>query len=107
MDAAGIIAITGSACTLLGVLGGGVTFIWRRVELRLMQVEAKLEKCEARDRTNGERRALQIAVIRMLISAIESVSPANSVTTQAHMLLNDAMVTDAVATAATEADALT
>lgn len=90
---------------ILAPTGTAIMFVWNKLEKRFLDLEAKLGACEARDRTNGERRTLQLAVIRLLISAIESVSPKNAVLDQAHALLNDAMVTDAVATAATEAAA--
>ncbi|MBA4010073.1 MAG: hypothetical protein C0486_15010 [Erythrobacter sp.] len=95
-------AIITAGVGALGTLGGGVTWLWARVEKRFSEVERKLEACERReaDSTKRERTlemsmrdqaAKHVTVIELLWQEIErrSRGAPNAVLGRARKLLDD------------------
>jgi hypothetical protein len=69
-----IIAATG----LLAGIGGGLRFVWKRVEGRFALIEKKLAECEQRDaRKNSQLEAL-VWSLHLTIGEIERLDPNNN-----------------------------
>lgn len=85
MDLAAIIT---SLCGALIPLGGGIAFIWNKLQARFEAIEAKLDACEQRDKANTERRAVHDTVIQLLADEIERIAPASTVLAQVRTLLS-------------------
>lgn len=83
-------AILVAAGGLLTTLGGGVAFIWRKVEARFKSIEAKLVECELREKAGQDRSVAHVTVIELLWQELERLSPDGSkVLVRAHQLLTD------------------
>lgn len=70
MIVGGIAAVVGT-----GGVGGGLKFVWNKVETRFQQIEAKLENCESRERVADRRGAINLAVIEIVCAEVERLSP--------------------------------
>ena len=86
MSAAEIITASGIA---LGTIGGGVAFIWNKVEQRFKHIEAQLDECQKRETDSHERRGAQITVIELLWQELMRVAPDAPVLKRAKKLLDD------------------
>lgn len=74
-------AIITAAAGGLGVLGGGVRFLWNKIEKRFLDIENAQKKCEA-------HRATQITVIELLWQELKRLSPDAAVFDRAKKLLD-------------------
>lgn len=74
---------------VLGALGTSGAFVWDKIEKRFKEIEAKLEKCERRERESQERRAVQLTVIELLWQEVKRLAPKADVLDRAHKLLDD------------------
>jgi len=84
--AALITAVTG----LLVALGGGVVWLWARVEKRFASVEAKLDECERREARHLKTAAAHLTVIELLWQEVKRrTRGANDVLERAEKLLDD------------------
>lgn len=86
MAIAEIITASGIA---LGTIGGGVAFIWNKVEQRFKHIEAQLLECQKRETESHERRGAQITVIELLWQELMRVAPDAPVLKRAKKLLDD------------------
>lgn len=59
-------AIITAGVGALGTVGGGVTWLWARVEKRFDEVETKLAACEKRESDQREINAKHLIVIELL-----------------------------------------
>lgn len=74
-------AIITAAVGGLSVLGGGVRFLWNKIEKRFLDIENAQKKCEA-------HRATQITVIELLWQELKRLSPDDAVFDRAKKLLD-------------------
>lgn len=95
MTDAMIIALFGSGGALV-TIGGGVKFIWAKIEARFTKIEAELIECRkrevaaaARDADNRERRAKQLTVIELLWQKVKDMDPTAAVLDRAKHLLDE------------------
>ena len=65
----------GATIALCTPLGGGIAFIWRKVEVRFKEMDRKLEKCEQRDRNSQSRREKHLAIIELLWREVDRLDP--------------------------------
>lgn len=86
MSAAEIVTAAGVA---FGSVGGGVAFIWNKIEKRFGQIENQLDACEGRERADLKRRAVQLTVIELLWQEVTRFAPGNPVLVRAKKLLDD------------------
>lgn len=80
MDAQLITAIGG----LLVILGGGIAFVWGKIERRFAAIEAELKQtradldaCKDRDSKSKARMAELMMLFRMLVDDMHQRDPAN------------------------------
>lgn len=78
------------------MLGGGVKFLWVKIEARFSKIETELEDCRRREREalvreaeSRERRAIQITVIELLWLKVKEIDPAAHVLDRAKHLLDE------------------
>lgn len=84
--AAIIVALT----ALLGLLGGGMKFLWNKVEARFVEIDKKLAECEAREKASQSRSSAHVTVIELLWQEVERLSSGGSKALhRASKLLND------------------
>lgn len=69
---AGIITASVGA---LALLGGGIKWLWTKIEARFERIEKDLAACRAREDRSDARRARMWTVIEILIEAIERLDP--------------------------------
>lgn len=85
-DLASIGQLVVAAATAMGTTGGGIAWIWSKIEARfaaakaehaqtLTKIEAEAERCEARERRSTERHGLLIVVIELLWRVAERHDP--------------------------------
>lgn len=80
--------ITASVAALAPV-GGGVAFVWNKVEKRFTHIEELLDECKAREAADRDRRAVQLTVIELLWQELKRVAPDAAVLGRAKKLLDD------------------
>lgn len=73
----------------LGTIGGGIAFVWDKLEKRFVDIEAKLSECHAREMVGQERRAVQLTVIELLWQQVERLEPGAPVLARAKRLLDE------------------
>lgn len=71
-----------------GVLGGGIRFVWNKVEARFQKIETQLEECHQRELQHQERRAVQLTVIELLWQEVKRLAPDAGVLDRAKRLLD-------------------
>lgn len=95
-DIAGII---GALAAALVPVGGGIAFVWNKIEAarraddekneaRFAHIEAQLEECHDRERLHQERRAVQLTVIELLWLEVKRLAPDAAVIDRAKRLLD-------------------
>lgn len=73
-----ITAIAGSGGAMV-TIGGGVAWIWNKIESRFKAIEDDLDRCRVREEASVKRRAVHVSVIEILWQALERhEEPANS-----------------------------
>lgn len=82
MDAGVITAIGGAAGTTLLALGGGIRFVWLRIDRRIRALEGEikayskdLDDCKERDRANRSLMSELIFALRLLADEVGSTNP--------------------------------
>lgn len=85
-----------AAVAALSLLGGGVAFIWKKMETRFVEIEDKLNDCEKRETAGQTRRAQQLTVIEILWQEVLRLSPGKQspVLRRARHLLDEMKATD-------------
>lgn len=56
-------------------IGGGIAFVWNKIEKRFAHIEGELEKCRAREGEAQKRSAIHITVIELLWQEIKRLHP--------------------------------
>lgn len=71
-------------------LGGGVAFVWNKVEKRMARFEAAVAECERREDAAKERGAVQLTAIELMWQELSRLSPdGNPVLHRVGKLLRD------------------
>lgn len=68
-------AIIGAAGGLAATFGGGVAFIWGKVDARMAKLEAEQAECERRADRAKDRSAVQLTVIELLWQEVKRLAP--------------------------------
>lgn len=69
-----ILALTG----ILSAIGGGIAFIWNKVEKRFSRIETELEHCRKRETSERQINSVRLAVIELLWQEVERLAPEGS-----------------------------
>ena len=83
MDAALLAAIV----PILAALGGGVAFVWGKIEKRFSAIEEKLSACEKRDAANQSRLAELLFALRMMADEMHASDPTNPLLKSVRIML--------------------
>lgn len=59
-------------------IGGGIAFVWSKIEKRFAHIEGELEKCREREADAQHRAGIHVAVIELLWSEIKRLHPGDS-----------------------------
>lgn len=85
-----------ASVTVLTTLGGGIAFVWNKIEKRFSEIETKLEECQARERESKQRelesqkrRSVQLTAIELLWQEVQRIAPDSMVLVRAKKLLDD------------------
>lgn len=78
-----------AAVAALTPIGGGIAFIWRKIEKRFADFETRLKECQDRERASLDRRAVQLTVIEILWQEVARLAPDTTVLKRAKKLLDD------------------
>jgi hypothetical protein len=62
---------------ILAALGGGIAFVWGKLEKRFAAIEKKLEDCEKRDAANRSRLSELLFALRMMADEMHASDPMN------------------------------
>ena len=86
-----IAALVTSGVGALTVLGGGVAWIWNKIEKRFDEVEKKLAACERREARHQSTSATHLMVIELLWQEVKrrSRGASNDVLDRAGRLLDE------------------
>lgn len=63
---AGVAALTAA--------GGAVRFIWTKLEQRFLHIEKQLEECRKREDRQGQRRAVYMLAVELLLGEVERLA---------------------------------
>lgn len=77
-----------------GTLGGGIAFLWGRIEMINKRTKAELEKCAKREIRDRERRGILITAFEYLVGALRRYDPHASEITQSLQLLSEIKARD-------------
>lgn len=104
MTAAEIITAVFGGSGALAAIGGGIRFVWNKLETRFTNIEKELAECRAREllaikreADSRERRAKQITVIELLWQKVKDLDPRAQVLDRAKHLLDELKETAAQA----------
>lgn len=96
MSVEGIITAVLGGGGILTVIGGGVKFVWNKLEARFAKIEKELAECRAREvaalqreADSRVRRAKQITVIELLWQKVKEFDPAAGVLDRAKHILDE------------------
>lgn len=85
-----------AVAAVLVPLGGGIGFVWSKVdaarsqrEARLLKIEGELEECRDHRAKSMERRAKQLTVIELLWLELERIAPDAKVFSRVKKLLDE------------------
>lgn len=59
-------------------IGGGIAFIWNKIERRFDDIEGELEKCRQREVEGQHKAGIHIAVIELLWQEIKRLHPGDN-----------------------------
>lgn len=83
-------AIITASTGVLTVSGGGIAFVWNKVEKGLKEVRVQLEECRKREAAHNTRAAAQLTVIELLWQEVDRRSRGpNPVLERSKKLLDD------------------
>ena len=71
----------------LATIGGGIAFVWNKIDARFTAIEAKLKQCERRDRRSRKQNGLLMSAVEILLAKIQDLAPDAAVITRARELL--------------------
>lgn len=104
MTAAEIVTAVFGGSGALAAIGGGIRFVWNKLEARFTNIEKELAECRAREllaikreADSRERRAKQITVIELLWQKVKDLDPRAQVLDRAKHLLDELKETAAQA----------
>ena len=89
IDVGDTVALIGAIAGALGTIGGGIKFVWGKVERRFQQIEGQLLECRVRERMSERRSAVKLTVIELLWQQVEHFDQGSPVLTRAKKLLDD------------------
>lgn len=88
-------ATIGAIAGALVPAGGGIAFVWNKIEARFRKIEGQLDEChtrerqhQAREHEHQERRAVQLTVIELLWQEVSRLAPETNVLVRAKRLLD-------------------
>lgn len=87
LDAGLITAIFGAGGAL-AVVGGGIKFVWGKIEDRFKAIELSLEECRLREISSQERRAVLTTVIELLWQEVKRLAPDADILERARKLMD-------------------
>jgi len=73
-----IAPIIAAATGLLAAIGGGIGFVWKKVEARFKAIERKLAECQERDARKGSQLEAVVWSLHLTIGEIERLDPDNN-----------------------------
>lgn len=73
----------------LGSIGGGIAWLWDKIDKRFREIEAKLAACEEREGAGLVRRERMLTAIELMWQEIERVAPGSVVLLRVKKLLAD------------------
>jgi len=73
-----LIAVTG----LLALIGGGLRFVWKKIEGRFEGIEKKLAECQERDARKDDQLEAVVWSLHLTIGEIERIDPGINRTVQ-------------------------
>lgn len=74
---------------MAGTLGGGVAFVWSKVEDRFKRIEQALADCQKRETVAHSRRATHLTVIELLWQELQRLAPDSPTFARSKRLLDD------------------
>lgn len=74
---------------LLTVVGGGLSFLWVKVEKGFHAIEVALEECRKRESAINRINATQLTVIELIWNDLKKTQPKSGTLARAHKLLED------------------
>ncbi len=78
-----LVAATG----LMALCGGGVRFVWKKVEIRFEEIEGKLEECQKRDLHKDKQLQAMGLALRLLVPEVQRLDPHNTTLSQVRSIL--------------------
>ena len=81
--------ILAASVALLTVAGGGVAFVWNKIEQRFRHIEHDLEQCRKRETFVFEQAALRLTIIELLWAEVIRLAPKSAALTRVKKLLDD------------------
>jgi hypothetical protein len=78
MGGTDLAALITASIGVLGALGGGIRFVWNKLEKRFAAIEAELAECRQREARGSARRSVQLTVIELLWQEVERLAPNGS-----------------------------
>lgn len=82
MDGMSIAAIITASVTLLGALGGGIAWVWSRVDARIKTLEDKLLEAEERERRYTRALSSYAVASELMLQELRRISPESPVLEQ-------------------------
>lgn len=96
MSTEGIVTAIVGGGGVLTVIGGGMKFVWNKLEARFAKIEKELAECRRREMASIQReadsrvrRAKQITVIELLWQKVKELDPTAVVLERAKHLLDE------------------
>lgn len=74
---------------LLTVIGGGLSFLWVKVEKGFKSIEADLKQCREQETAVNRINATQLTVIELIWNDLKKLQPKSGTLARAHKLLED------------------
>lgn len=95
IDAGDTALLIGAIATALATVGGGIKFIWNKVEKRFQAIEKQVLECRQREAISAAADAVKLTVIELLWHEVRTHNPGSHVLARAKQLL-DALKLDRV-----------
>lgn len=87
-DGATLAALIVAGTGVLGTIGGGIKFIWGKVEKRFQAIEAQLLECRANEQAHAKKDAVKLTVIELLWYEVRTHNPGSAVLERARNLMD-------------------
>ena len=59
----------------LATIGGGIAFVWNKIDGRFKSIEAKLVQCERRDRRSRKQIGLLMSAVEISLAKLQELAP--------------------------------